>query len=167
MAVLNTSLPDLTLLSRGKVRDVYEVSPDELLFVASDRLSAFDVVMTNGIPLKGRILTQISAFWFDFLADACPNHVITCNVDEMPESVRKYRSEIDGRCMLVRRLQMLPIEVIVRGYITGSGWKEYLATGAVCGIVLPKDMKECDKLPQPLFTPSTKAEVGVHGECGF
>lgn len=162
-ALLETDL-DLPLLARGKVRDVYEVDRETLLFVATDRLSAFDVVMKNGIPDKGKLLTQISMFWFDTLKDVCPNHVITDNVDDMPQQVRKYKAQLQGRSMLVKRLKMLDVESIVRGYITGSGWKEYKLKGTVCGLELPPGLAECAKLPSVLFTPSTKAEIGGHDE---
>ncbi|ORZ36183.1 phosphoribosylaminoimidazole-succinocarboxamide synthase, partial [Catenaria anguillulae PL171] len=162
--LLQSSCPDLKLVARGKVRDLYEVDQNSLLFVATDRLSAFDVIMKNGIPGKGKILTAISIFWFDHLKDVLPNHLITVNMDEMPASVQKYRNHLEGRCMLVKKLKVLPIEAIVRGYITGSGWKEYKAKGTVCDIQLPSGLKECEQLPTPLFTPSTKAEIGDHDE---
>eukprot|EP01134_Creolimax_fragrantissima_P008318 CFRG8318T1 len=155
--------PGLTLLARGKVRDIYEVDSHSLLFVASDRLSAFDVVMKTGIPDKGKVLTQISMFWFNLMKDI-PNHVITADVNEMPPQVRKYADQLAGRTMLVKKLKMLPVEAIVRGYITGSGWKEYQTKGTVCGLELPKGLVNCSKLEKPLFTPSTKAEDGLHDE---
>ncbi|TPX34250.1 phosphoribosylaminoimidazolesuccinocarboxamide synthase [Synchytrium microbalum] len=163
-ALLETQIDGLKLLARGKVRDIYEVDDKSLLFVATDRLSAFDVIMKNGIPGKGKILTQMSAFWFDYLKDVAPNHVITWHVDEMPESVRKYKDQLEGRSMLVKKLKILPVEAIVRGYIAGSGWIEYQKKGTVCDIPLPAGMKECDIMPTPLFTPSTKAELGDHDE---
>ncbi|KNC83692.1 phosphoribosylaminoimidazole-succinocarboxamide synthase [Sphaeroforma arctica JP610] len=156
-------LPGLTLLARGKVRDIYDVDDNSLLFVASDRLSAFDVVMKTGIPDKGKVLTQISMFWFDLLKDV-PNHVITADVNEMPAQIQKYASQLAGRSMLVKKLKMLPVEAIVRGYITGSGWKEYQRKGTVCDLELPKGLENCSKLEKPLFTPSTKAEDGLHDE---
>eukprot|EP00127_Corallochytrium_limacisporum_P006511 Clim_evm42s229 gene=Clim_evmTU42s229 len=165
VALLETDLPDLKLLHKGKVRDVYDVDEKSLLFVATDRLSAFDVVMKNGIPHKGKVLTQLSMYWFKMLDEAgLAHHVITANIDEMPEKVRKYKVQLEGRTMLVKKLEMLPIEAIVRGYITGSGWKDYLKTGALCGITLPVGLKECERLVEPILTPSTKAEVGGHDE---
>ncbi|KAJ9086654.1 Bifunctional purine biosynthetic protein ade1 [Entomophthora muscae] len=162
--VLETECPDLKLLARGKVRDIYHVEEGKLLFVATDRLSAFDVVMENGIPGKGKILTQLSLFWFDLLKDVMPNHLINANFDEMPANVQKYRGQLEGRSMLVNSLTIYPIEAIVRGYIAGSGWKEYQTSGTVCSIPLPEGLLESDKLPSPLFTPSTKAEIGDHDE---
>ncbi|KAI9151016.1 Bifunctional purine biosynthetic protein ade1 [Blastocladiella emersonii ATCC 22665] len=163
-ALTNSECPDLKLLARGKVRDLYDVDEHSLLFVATDRLSAFDVIMKNGIPDKGKILTGISVFWFGHLADVLPNHLITANMDEMPAKVQQYRAQLDGRCLLVKKLTVLPIEAIVRGYITGSGWKEYQAKGTVCDIPLPAGLVEAQQLPTPLFTPSTKAEIGDHDE---
>eukprot|EP01135_Chromosphaera_perkinsii_P004951 Nk52_evm18s305 gene=Nk52_evmTU18s305 len=164
-AVVSTDCPALELLGRGKVRDVYRVDKDHVLFVATDRVSAFDVVMENGIPGKGKILNAVSKFWFGYLKDVCANHFITDVVDEMPEVVRQYKSQLEGRAMLVRSLEMLPVEVIIRGYITGSGWKDYKATGSVCGITLPPGLQECAKLePSALYTPSTKADQGDHDE---
>ncbi|KAI8910706.1 hypothetical protein DFJ77DRAFT_512633 [Powellomyces hirtus] len=164
MALTNTDCPDLTLLARGKVRDLYNVDDKTLLFVATDRISAFDVVMKNGIPGKGKILTQISDFWFDLLKDVVPHHLITCNVDEMPATVQKYRDQIDGRAMLVKKLKILPVEAIVRGYISGSAWVEYTKKGTMCDMPLPKGLKESEEFPAPVFTPSTKAEMGEHDE---
>eukprot|EP00455_Lapot_gusevi_P047028 TRINITY_DN628_c0_g2_i1.p1 TRINITY_DN628_c0_g2~~TRINITY_DN628_c0_g2_i1.p1 ORF type:complete len:334 (+),score=129.42 TRINITY_DN628_c0_g2_i1:72-1004(+) len=165
---VNSELEGLRLIARGKVRDIYEVPerPDALLFIATDRISAFDVVMTNGIPNKGKILNQISLFWFSLLSDPelGGNHLITSEVNEMPESVRRHADQVAGRCMLVKKLEMLPVEAIVRGYIAGSGWKEYTKTGTVCGLVLPAGLLESSELPEPIFTPSTKAEVGIHDE---
>ena len=163
-ALVDSECPDLELLARGKVRDVYAVDEEHLLFVASDRISAFDVVMTNGIPGKGKILTQLSLFWFDLLKDQSPNHLATSNIDEMPASVAQYRDQLEGRSMLVRRLEILPVEAIVRGYITGSGWKEYVKQGTVCEIPLPEGLQESEQLEAPLYTPSTKAEIGDHDE---
>lgn len=161
-ALLSTECPDLQLLARGKVRDVYEVDGDHLLFVATDRISAFDVIMENGIPGKGILLTQISRFWFDWLGGSVQHHFVTTELDEMPVSVQKYRDQLEGRCMLVRKLTILPVEAIVRGYITGSGWVSYQQNGTVCGIALPEGLEQCAKLPTPLYTPSTKAELGGH-----
>ncbi|KAI9144524.1 phosphoribosylaminoimidazolesuccinocarboxamide synthase [Paraphysoderma sedebokerense] len=164
MAVLHSDCPDLKLLARGKVRDLYDVDKNSLLFVATDRLSAFDVIMKNGVPNKGKILTQISTFWFNLLQDVIPNHLITADINQMPESVQKYKEQLKGRCLLVKKLKVLPIEAIVRGYITGSGWKEYQKSQTICGIPLPKGLVESQKLEKPLFTPSTKAAVGEHDE---
>ncbi|KAI9281281.1 phosphoribosylaminoimidazole-succinocarboxamide synthase [Umbelopsis sp. AD052] len=164
MALLQSECPDLTLVARGKVRDLYEVDDNSLLFVATDRISAFDVIMTNSIPSKGKILTQISVFWFNYLSNIMPNHLITANFEEMPEKVKKYRDQLDGRCLLVKKLRVLPIEAIVRGYITGSGWKEYQKKGSICDIKLKVGLQESEKLDEPLFTPSTKAELGDHDE---
>lgn len=164
-AVLTTDLPGLRKIYQGKVRDIYEVDEDTVLQVATDRLSSFDVVMLNGIPGKGKILTQLSLWWFEHLSSlpaGCPNHIITGDVDKMPAKVRVYKDLIDGRCMLVKKLKMLPIESIVRGYITGSGFKDYKQTGSVCGIELPKNMRDCEKLAEAIFTPSTKADAGSH-----
>ncbi len=161
-AVVTSHCPDLKLLARGKVRDVYELDAQHLLFVASDRISAFDVVMTNGIPGKGKILTQLSLFWFDLLKDIGPNHLVTSDLAKMPAVVQKYRDQLQGRTMMVQRLTILPVEAIVRGYLTGSGLKEYKVKGTVCDIQLPPGLTESSKLPEPLFTPSTKAELGKH-----
>ena len=163
-ALLETKCPELRLLARGKVRDIYEIDSDHLLFVATDRISAFDAVMVNGIPGKGKILTQLSVFWFKLLESVMPNHLVTVDFDQMPAVVLKYRDQLEGRSLLVRRLPVLPVEAIVRGYITGSGWKEYCSKGTVCDIKLQTNLKECDRLPDPLFTPSTKAEVGGKDE---
>lgn len=162
--LLSSQCPALKLLARGKVRDVYEVDAQHLLFVATDRISAFDVVMANGIPGKGRILTQISLFWFDFLKNLCPHHLVTADIAAMPAVVQQYRDQLDGRSMLVKRLKILPVEAIVRGYLAGSGWNEYRKTRTVCGLPLPEGLKESSQLPQPLYTPSTKAEIGKHDE---
>ncbi|KAI8994827.1 phosphoribosylaminoimidazole-succinocarboxamide synthase [Pilobolus umbonatus] len=164
MALLNSNCPDLKLVARGKVRDLYEVDEKSLLFVATDRISAFDVIMTNPIAGKGKILTEISLFWFDLLKDIIPNHLITANFDEMPQKVQKYRSQLEGRSILVKKMRVIPIEAIVRGYITGSGWSEYQKKGTICDIPLPKGLVESQKLPEVLFTPSTKADIGDHDE---
>lgn len=161
-ALLTTDCPNLKLLVRGKVRDIYEVDDEHLLFVATDRISAFDVIMKNGVPGKGILLTQISCFWFQWLGNRIPHHVATANLSEMPVSVQQYADQLAGRCMLVRRLTILPVEAIVRGYLAGSGWVSYQKEGAVCGIPLPAGLRECEKLPKPLYTPSTKAELGGH-----
>ena len=161
-ALVQSHLPDLKLLARGKVRDVYEVDAGSLLFVATDRISAFDVVMANGIPGKGKILTQISLFWFDLLKPICANHLLTARLEDMPASVRRYADQLEGRCMLVKRLSIFQVEAIVRGYLSGSGLKEYRASQTVCGIALPAGLVESSQLPKPLYTPSTKAELGKH-----
>ena len=161
--LLQTSLGDLPLLARGKVRDIYGVAPTDdsnLLFVATDRISAFDHVLGSGIPDKGRILTQLSLFWFDFLKDTVPNHLLTANVEQFPASLREYSAQLEGRTMLVKRAKMFPVECVVRGYLSGSGWKDYQATGAVCGIQLPVGLRESDRLPEPIFTPAAKNNVG-------
>lgn len=163
-AVLKTECPDLKLVARGKVRDIYEVDATSLLFVATDRLSAFDVVMQNGIPGKGKILTQLTEFWLDRMSKYVETHLITSNIDQMPTIVHQYRNQLTGRSMLVKKLDMLEVECIIRGYITGSGWKEYEQSKTVCGIPLPNDLKQCQKLMEPLYTPSSKAEVGDHDE---
>ncbi|BGP01510.1 Phosphoribosylaminoimidazole-succinocarboxamide synthase [Rhodotorula toruloides ATCC 204091] len=166
-ALLQTDCPTLKLLARGKVRDIYEVEEDKsgLLFVATDRVSAFDVIMKTGIPNKGKLLTQLSLFFFDYLSKApetkhIPNHVITSKIEEMPTQVQKYRDQLEGRSIWVRRATVLPVEAIVRGYITGSAWAEYQKTGTMHDIQLPEGLKESSKFDPPLFTPSTKAEVG-------
>lgn len=158
--VLETSFPTLSLLRRGKVRDVYSVDRDTLLIVATDRISAFDVVLPNAIPEKGRVLTALTLFWFDLIRDIVPNHLITADVSRYPAPLQRYAAELEGRSMLVRRAQVIPFECVARGYLAGSGWKEYQKTGAVCGIPLPAGLKEAEKLPQPIFTPATKAETG-------
>ena len=163
-AVLNSDCPELELITRGKVRDLYRIDDERLLFVASDRISAFDVVMDTPIPGKGKVLTQLSLFWFDLLAELGPNHLITADIEEMPESVQRYADQLRGRSMLVRQLEILPVEAIVRGYITGSGWKEYRKQGTVCDIPLPEGLQESQRLAEPLYTPSTKAEQGAHDE---
>jgi phosphoribosylaminoimidazole-succinocarboxamide synthase len=148
---------------RGKVRDIYDLG-DSLLIVASDRISAFDVIMTNGIAKKGIVLTQISKFWFEMLGDSVAHHLITDKVSEFPEPFCNHADQLEGRSMLVKKVDVLPIECIVRCYITGSGWKEYLKSQTICGINLPADLKQCDRLPELIFTPSTKAELGEHDE---
>ncbi len=165
--LLRTDLPDLKLKASGKVRDVYDIDENQLLFIASDRISAFDYVLATGIPHKGRILNQISLFWFDFLADVVPNHLITADVEKYPANVRKYADQLRGRSMLVRRAEIFPVECIARGYISGSGWKEYKASGKVCGIALPAGLKESEALPEPIFTPSTKATTGHDENISF
>ena len=157
--LLHTALPGLTPHRSGKVRDVYEVG-DDLLIIATDRISAFDYVLGSGIPDKGRVLNQLSAFWFDLTADLVPNHVISIRPEDYPAAARVHAGVLRGRAMLVRRARPVPVECVVRGYLAGSGWAEYRATGAVCGIALPKGLRESDRLPQPIFTPATKAASG-------
>ncbi|MFA6290529.1 MAG: phosphoribosylaminoimidazolesuccinocarboxamide synthase [Victivallales bacterium] len=161
-ALLQTEMEGFPQPRRGKVRDIYDMG-DSLLFIASDRISAFDVVMPNGIPDKGKVLTGLSLFWFD-LMKWMPNHLITAEVSKYPEKLRKYSEDLQGRSMLVKKAKPLAIECIVRGYITGSGWKDYQKTGTVCGIPLRKGYKQAEKLDEALFTPSTKAELGTHDE---
>jgi phosphoribosylaminoimidazole-succinocarboxamide synthase len=158
--LLRTDYPELELHASGKVRDVYNLDSDHLLFVATDRISAFDYVLATGIPHKGQVLTQISLFWFDFLKDIVPNHFVTADVDHYPPPVRKHANELRGRSMMVMRAEMFPVECVARGYLSGSGWKEYKTTGSVCGIMLPPGLKESGQLPEPLFTPATKASTG-------
>jgi phosphoribosylaminoimidazole-succinocarboxamide synthase len=165
--LLRTDFPELKLHTSGKVRDVYDLDPEHLLFVATDRISAFDYVLATGIPHKGRVLTQISLFWFDFLRDIAPNHVVTADVEKYPAAARKYADQLLGRSMMVMRAEMIPVECVVRGYISGSAWKEYKASGRVCGIELPAGLKESSKLPQPIFTPSTKATTGHDENISF
>ncbi|HEV3510250.1 MAG TPA: phosphoribosylaminoimidazolesuccinocarboxamide synthase [Candidatus Sulfotelmatobacter sp.] len=165
--LLQTDFKDLGTRTSGKVRDVYTLNEKQLLFVASDRISAFDYILATGIPHKGRVLTQISLFWFDFLADIVPNHLITADVDHYPAPARKYVDQLRGRSMLVRRAEMFPVECVVRGYISGSAWKEYKATGKVSGIALPAGLKESDAFPEPIFTPSTKATTGHDENISF
>jgi phosphoribosylaminoimidazole-succinocarboxamide synthase len=153
----------INLVKRGKVRDIYEIG-DQLLIVASDRMSAFDVVMADPIPDKGKILTSISLFWFKELEHMMENHLISSDPAEYPENCKKHTEELKGRSMLVKKAKPLPVECIVRGYLSGSGWKDYLSNGSVCGISLPEGLKESQKLPEPIFTPSTKAEDGMHDE---
>ena len=157
--LLETSLAGVPLLGRGKVRDVYALDGN-LLIVASDRISAFDYILATGIPHKGRILTQLSVCWFDFLRDVTPTHFLTADVDEYPPQLRPFREQLEGRSMLVKRAQMMDVECVARGYLAGSGWKEYRDRGTVCGIPLPSGLKESDQLPEPIFTPSTKAQSG-------
>lgn len=158
--LLQTDFPELELYASGKVRDVYRLDNERLLFVATDRISAFDYVLASGIPHKGRVLTQISLFWFDFLKDIIPNHFITADLERYPANVRAYADQLRGRSMVVPRGEMFPVECVVRGYLSGSGWKEYKATGKVCGIELPPGLRESDKLPEAIFTPATKATTG-------
>ncbi|HZV12870.1 MAG TPA: phosphoribosylaminoimidazolesuccinocarboxamide synthase [Candidatus Kapabacteria bacterium] len=161
-----TNFDTLKLFRRGKVRDVYELG-DKLLIVASDRISAFDVVMPNPIPYKGEVLTRISKFWFDQTRSICPNHYLTMTTAEYPAECKPFLEDLEGRSMLVQKTEPLPVECIVRGYITGSGWTEYQRSKSVCGISLPDGLRESDKLPEPIFTPSTKAEVGHDENISF
>ena len=161
--ILETNFPKLNLFARGKVRDIYEVG-EHLLLVSTDRLSAFDVIMSQGIPFKGIVLTKISEYWFEFSKDVVPNHLVTTNVNDYSDECKEYSKELEGRSMLVKKANVVPIECIVRGYISGSGWKDYQKTGEISGIRLPNGLKESEKFPEPLFTPSTKAEIGEHDE---
>lgn len=162
--VTRTKIDKYPLLSRGKVRDIYEINDKSLLIVTTDRMSAFDVVMQDPIPYKGVVLNQITLFWMDMFKDIVENHLITPDVSEFPQNLKPYRDELEGRSVLVKKTRPLPIECIVRGYISGSGWKDYQKTGQVCGYQLPSGLVQSQKLEQPLFTPSTKAEVGDHDE---
>lgn len=159
-ALLRTDFPELELHASGKVRDVYRVDNEHLLFIATDRISAFDYVLASGIPNKGKVLTQLSLFWFEFLHEVVPNHVISSKVEEYPSHLQSHADDLRGRSMLVINADMVPVECVVRGYLSGSAWKEYKSTGAVCGIELPKGLRESDKLPEPIFTPATKALSG-------
>ena len=161
--LLQSSISSVPLIGRGKVRDLYAVG-DDLLLVASDRISAFDHVLGSGIPGKGKILTQISLFWFDLLKDIVPNHLIASDVDKFPAVLWPYKDQLEGRSMLVRKAAMFPVECVARGYLAGSGWKEYQASGTVCGIALPGGLQDGSRLPEPLFTPATKSQDGAHDE---
>lgn len=165
--LLQTDFPDLQLFASGKVRDVYEVSSGQLLFVATDRISAFDYVLATGIPHKGHVLTQLSLFWFDFLKDIVPNHLVTADANRYPAEVQRYIDRLRGRSMLVQKAEMFPVECVVRGYLSGSGWKEYKASGSVCGIKLAAGLHESDELPEPIFTPATKATTGHDENISF
>ena len=156
---LETSFSDLQLHGRGKVRDIYDVG-DDLLIVATDRISAFDYVLGSGIPDKGKVLTQLSAFWFERMADLAPHHLLATETEEFPAALQPHTAVLRGRSMLCRRTRPVPIECVARGYLSGSGWKEYQATGSVCGVKLPAGLRESDRLPEPIFTPATKAETG-------
>jgi phosphoribosylaminoimidazole-succinocarboxamide synthase len=164
--LLQTDFPELSLHARGKVRDLYSLN-GELLFVATDRISAFDYVLATGIPEKGRVLTQLSLFWFDFLKNTVNNHLVTANVEEYPAPLHKYSDQLRGRSMLVNKAQMIDVECVVRGYLSGSGWKDYQKTGAVCGIKLPSGLRDSDKLPEPIFTPASKAVSGHDENISF
>jgi phosphoribosylaminoimidazole-succinocarboxamide synthase len=163
-ALLETSLGSLPLTVRGKVRDIYSLGERELLFVATDRISAFDHVLATGVPDKGRILTQLSLFWFEFLKGTVKNHVLTVEAKEFPAQLTPYLDQLARRSMIVRRAEMFPVECVVRAYLSGSGWKDYQATGSVCGIKLPPGLKESDRLPEPIFTPAAKIHTGGHDE---
>jgi phosphoribosylaminoimidazole-succinocarboxamide synthase len=165
--LLRTDIPELELYASGKVRDVYRVDNEHLLFVATDRISAFDYVLATGIPHKGKVLTQLSLFWFDLLRDIVPNHLVTADVERYPAVLRPYEEQLRGRSMLVVRADMVAIECVVRGYISGSAWKEYKQTGSVCGISLPPGLRESDQLPEPIFTPATKALSGHDENISF
>ena len=160
--ILQTKIPGREPV-RGKVRDIYDLG-DKLLIVATDRISAFDVVMANGIPYKGIVLTQISKFWFDLLSGQVEHHLLSDKVSDLPKPFSNYVKQLKGRSMLVRKVQVLPIECVVRGYLAGSGWKEYQQSGTICGVKLPAGLEQCQKLPEPIFTPATKAERGTHDE---
>ena len=166
-ALLTTNLGATTLLGRGKVRDLYAVpyaGQDALLLVATDRISAFDHVLATGIPGKGKILTQISLFWFDLLSNLVPNHLIAADVAQFPAALQPYANQLEGRSMLVKRAAMFPVECVARGYLAGSGWKEYQTSGTVCGIPLPAGLLDGSRLPEPVFTPATKSQDGAHDE---
>jgi phosphoribosylaminoimidazole-succinocarboxamide synthase len=163
MAIVQTDLAGLRLHGRGKVRDIYDLG-DHYLIVASDRLSAFDVVLPTPIPNKGKVLTQMSEFWFAHLADVVPNHLVSTRLADFPPEVRRHREQVQGRSMLVRKAAVFPVECVVRGYLAGSGLKDYQQTGTVCGIALPPGLRESDRLPEPIFTPATKADAGLHDE---
>jgi phosphoribosylaminoimidazole-succinocarboxamide synthase len=165
--LLQTDFPDLDLFASGKVRDVYQLGSDHLLFVATDRISSFDYVLATGIPHKGRVLTQMSLFWFEFLKDVVPDHLVTADISKYPAEVQRYSSQLRGRSMMVRRAEMFPVECVVRGYLSGSGWKEYKASGSVCGIKLPAGLRESEQLPEPIFTPATKATSGHDENISF
>jgi len=162
--VLETNITEYPLISKGKVRDIYEIDDDTLLLVTTDRLSAFDVVMPDPIEDKGKVLNQITLFWMKMMEDLVPNHIIATNVDDYPEPLHKYKAELQDRSVLAKKAKPLPIECIVRGFITGSGWKDYQKTGEVCGHKLPENLKESEMLEKALFTPSTKADIGDHDE---
>ena len=165
--LLQTDFPDLELYASGKVRDIYRADNEHLLFVATDRISAFDYVLASGIPEKGRVLTQLSLFWFEFLKDIIANHLVTADVDAYPAPLKHYASDLRGRSMLVVKADMVSIECVARGYLSGSGWKEYQKNGTVCGIPLPSGLRESDKLPEPIFTPATKATTGHDENISF
>lgn len=159
--LLRTDFPELELWAGGKVRDIYRVDNERLLFIATDRISAFDYVLATGIPLKGKVLTQISLFWFDFLKDLVQSHLVTADSGKYPAQLRPRKEQLRGRSMLVTKAEMVGVECVVRGYLSGSGWKDYQKTGAVCGIQLPPGLRDSDKLPQPIFTPASKARLAT------
>ena len=161
--ILQTEFDGLKLFKQGKVRDIYDLG-DSLLMVSSDRLSAFDVIMQDGIPYKGKVLTKISEFWFKYVSDIIDNHIITTDTNEYPSECTPYLDDLKDRSMIVKKSELIPLECIVRGYVSGSGWNDYKKFGSICGIELPEGLKESDKLPEPIFTPSTKAEIGDHDE---
>jgi len=163
LVIKQTDFDNIKLFKRGKVRDLYDLG-EYYLIVSTDRLSAYDVIMEEGIPLKGKILTKISEFWFDFANDLINNHLVSTVVSEFPEECQRFSDILEGRSMLVKKAELIPLECIVRGYISGSGWKEYKSKGTVCGIQLPENLVESEKLPEPIFTPSTKADIGDHDE---
>jgi phosphoribosylaminoimidazole-succinocarboxamide synthase len=165
--LLQADFPGLQLFASGKVREVYQLGSGQLLFVATDRISAFDCVLATGIPHKGQVLTQLSLFWFDFLKDIVPNHLVTADVNRYPAEVQRYAHQLRGRSMLVQKAEMFPVECVVRGYLSGSGWREYKASGSVCGIKLAAGLLESDRLPEPIFTPATKATTGHDENISF
>jgi phosphoribosylaminoimidazole-succinocarboxamide synthase len=165
--LLRTDFPELKLLASGKVRDIYELDGQHLLFIATDRISAFDYVLATGIPRKGDVLTQLSLFWFEFLRDIVPNHLATADLEQYPAKAKKYANHLHGRSMMVLRAEMIPVECVLRGYISGSAWKEYKASGKVCGIELPAGLRESDKLQEPIFTPAIKATTGHDENISF
>lgn len=164
--ILKTDLQGIPLIAQGKVRDIYELKQD-LLFIATDRISAFDCILGSGIPGKGRVLTQMSLFWFDFLKDLVPSHVLTADFAQYPERLQTYRNVLEGRSMIVKRARMIEVECVARGYLSGSGWNEYRENGTVCGIKLPPGLRESDQLPEPIFTPATKAQTGHDENVSF
>jgi len=164
--LLDSELSGVERIARGKVRDVYALG-DRLLIVATDRISAFDYILATGIPDKGKVLTQLSVFWFDYFRELTPTHFITADVDEYPDPLPRFRDQLEGRSMLVKRARMIDIECVARGYLSGSGWKEYRERGTVCGIPLPTGLRESDKLPEPIFTPATKAQSGHDENISF
>lgn len=161
--LLYGNFPKLNLVKKGKVREIYDLG-EYFLFVVTDRLSAFDVIMNQGIPYKGAVLNKISEFWFDYVKNIIPNHIVSTNISDFPEVCHEYAAALEGRSMLVKKAEVIPIECIVRGYISGSGWNDYKKTGCISGIKLPEGLVESEKLPEPIFTPSTKAEIGEHDE---
>ena len=165
--LLETKIPGMEPFSRGKVRDIYELAGDKLLIVATDRISAFDVILGAGIPAKGKVLTQLSCFWFDRFRNMVPTHFLTAQLSEYPEQLQPFADQLEGRSMLVRKTQPFPIECVVRGYLAGSGWKEYQASGTVCGIKLPAGLVESSRLDQPIFTPATKSQLGHDENISF